>query len=245
MNRETVLIIGAKSDIAVATAHEFAKSGFDVVLAARSVGDLGTTQNDIELRYRINVQLIDCDVLDPATPSMLIERLNPLPSVVISVVGFMGDQVQNEHDLAAATHVMRTNFEGPALVLGAFANAFEQQGSGVLVGISSVAGNRGRAKNYVYGAAKAGFSAFLSGLRNRLSGKGVQVLTVLPGFVDTKMTAGMDLPAKLTAQPSQVARAVFEGVLKRKDIIYVKPIWRLIMAIITAIPEGIFKKLNL
>ena len=113
------------------------------------------------------------------------------------------------------------------------------------MGISSVAGERGRATNYVYGSAKAGFTAFLSGLRNRLAKNGVHVVTVLPGFVATKMTEGMDLPTRLTAQPEEVAKAVFKAVKRTKNTIYIKPIWWIIMVIIRLIPERLFKGLNI
>jgi short-subunit dehydrogenase len=114
-----------------------------------------------------------------------------------------------------------------------------------IIGISSVAGDRGRGSNFVYGSAKAGFTAFLSGLRNALARTGVKVVTVKPGFVDTEMTAGMDLPKALTAQPEEVARAVLRAHERGKDVIYVRPVWRLIMLIIRTIPERIFKKSNL
>jgi short-subunit dehydrogenase len=125
------------------------------------------------------------------------------------------------------------------------ANGFEARGSGTLIGISSVAGDRGRATNYAYGAAKAGFTAWLSGLRNRLAKRGVHVMTVLPGFVETRMTAGMDLPAKLTAKPAEVADAIYRGTQSGRNVIYVKPVWALIMAIIRNIPERVFKRLKL
>ena len=108
-----------------------------------------------------------------------------------------------------------------------------------------MAGDRGRGSNYVYGSAKAGFTAFLSGLRNGLAATGIHVLTVKPGFVDTQMTAGMNLPKPLTAQPDEVARAVVRAHERRKDVIYVKPVWRPIMLIIRSIPEFVFKKLKL
>ena len=113
------------------------------------------------------------------------------------------------------------------------------------MGISSVAGDRGRASNYVYGAAKAGFTAFLSGLRNRLAKQGVHVVTVKPGFVNTAMTAHLDLPARLTAEPQEVAAAIVKAVEKSRNIIYVRPIWRVVMAVIKAIPEAIFKKTSI
>jgi short-subunit dehydrogenase len=157
----------------------------------------------------------------------------------------MGKQAENERDVQAAAQVMRSNFEGPTSILAVLANRFEQRGSGTLVGISSVAGERGRATNYVYGSAKAGFTAFLSGLRNRLAKNGVHVVTVLPGFVATKMTEGMDLPTRLTAQPEEVAKAVFKAVKRTKNTIYVKSMWWMIMVIIRLIPERLFKGLNI
>ena len=160
-------------------------------------------------------------------------------------MGALGNQAGDEHDPAAAIAVMRANFEGPATILAVLADRFEARGRGTLVGISSVAGERGRATNYIYGAAKAGFTAYLSGLRNRLAKQNVHVLTVLPGFVATRMTAGMDLPAKLTATPQAVGAAVRRAVETRRNVIYVKPIWWLVMAVIKAIPEPVFKKLKL
>jgi short-subunit dehydrogenase len=157
----------------------------------------------------------------------------------------MEQQAENERDIQAAARVMRSNYEGPASILAVLANRFEERGSGTLVGISSVAGDRGRATNYVYGSAKAGFTAFLSGLRNRLAKHGVHVVTVLPGFVATKMTEDMDLPAKLTAQPSEVADAIARAVERKKDVIYVRPIWQLIMLIIRNIPERVFKRMKI
>jgi short-subunit dehydrogenase len=111
--------------------------------------------------------------------------------------------------------------------------------------VSSVAGDRGRASNYVYGAAKAGFTAHLSGLRNRLAPLGVRVVTVKPGFVRTRMTAGMRLPPVLTAEADQVGRAIFAAAMGRGDVVYVPGLWRVVMAVIRAIPEPIFKRLKL
>jgi short-subunit dehydrogenase len=140
---------------------------------------------------------------------------------------------------------MRSNYEGPASIMAVLANRFEARGSGTLVGISSVAGNRGRASNYIYGSAKAGFTAFLSGLRSRLSRKGVHVVTVLPGFVATKMTDGMNLPAKLTATPEDCATAIERAVTRRRSIVYVKQIWWSVMFIIQLIPERYFKSMRI
>ncbi|MGL3607529.1 SDR family oxidoreductase [Rhizobium sp. G187] len=245
MTKAPVLILGARSDIGRAIAHRFAASGHPIQLAARGTESLAADKTDLELRYRVAVTLHDFDALAVETHAGFIDALPVLPGTVVCVVGLMGEQIDNEQDVTAAITVMRSNYEGPASILSIFANRFLARGHGTIVGVSSVAGERGRAKNYVYGSAKAGFTAFLSGLRNRLAKTGVHVVTVLPGFVATQMTAGMDLPAKLTAEPSEVAEAIEKAVLKRKDVIYVRPIWRLVMLVIRNIPERIFKRLNL
>ena len=240
-----VLILGAASDIGIALAHEYAKAGKALVLAARNAGRLAIDVEDLRLRYGVAVATVEWDVLAPNGGAEALLTLPILPDIVVCVAGVLGDQAASERDASAADLVMRTNYLGPALAMGELANRFEARGSGCLIGISSVAGDRGRASNYIYGAAKAGFTAFLSGLRNRLAKKGVHVLTVKPGFVDTRMTAGMNLPKALTAQPDEVARAIVAAAARGKDILYVRPVWRPIMALICAIPERIFKTMKI
>jgi len=245
MTKPPVLILGARSDIGKAVAHKFASLGHPVQLAARHLDNLDADKIDIELRHNVSVTLHKFDALAIDTHQAFVEALPQLPRVAVCAVGLMGQQAENERDIQAAAHVMRSNYEGPASILAVLANRFEERGSGTLVGISSVAGDRGRATNYVYGSAKAGFTAFLSGLRNRLAKHGVHIVTVLPGFVATQMTEGMDLPAKLTAQPSEVADAIARAVERKKDVIYVRPVWRRIMLIIRNIPERIFKGMKI
>ena len=186
-----------------------------------------------------------CDVLEAGCGASLIDGLDTLPDVAVCVVGLLGEQHQAETDPVAAQRIMRTNFEGPALLMGMLARRFEERGHGVLVGISSVAGDRGRRSNYVYGSAKAAFTAFLSGLRNRLWASGVRVVTVKPGYVRTRMTEGMNLPGLLVATPEEVAEGVLRAISRRRDVIYIRPIWNLVMLVVRAIPEGIFKRLKL
>ena len=157
----------------------------------------------------------------------------------------LGDQSMAQRDARAARDIIATNFVGPALLLGALAERFEARGTGTLVGVGSVAGDRGRGSNYVYGSAKAGFAAFLSGLRNRLAGKGVHVVTVKPGYVRTRMTDGMDLPDLLTAEADEVADAIVEAVRRRRDVVYVRRRWRFLMWLVRLIPERFFKRLSL
>jgi len=245
MTKAAVLILGARSDIGKAVAHKFASLGFPVQLAARQARRLEPDKADIELRYNVRVTLHEFDALAIDTHQAFVEALPQLPQVTVCAVGLIGQQAENECDAQAAARVMRSNFEGPASILSILANRFDERGSGTLVGISSVAGERGRATNYVYGSAKAGFTAFLSGLRNRLAKRGVHVVTVLPGFVATQMTEGMDLPTKLTAETSEVADAIARAVERKSDVIYIRPIWRLIMLIIRNIPERIFKRMKI
>ena len=241
----SVLVLGGRSDIGLAIAHRFAKAGHPIVLAARNVETLKDQQNDIAVRYNVVVTLAELDVLKTAQMSDFVDQLDPFPKIVVSVIGAMGDQGVSEQDPDAATQVMRANFEGPALILGLFAQKLATIGTGTIIGVSSVAGDRGRATNYIYGSAKAGFTAFLSGLRNRLADQSVHVITVKPGFVATQMTADMDLPKALTAAPDEVAEKVFHATNSQRNIVYVRPVWWLIMRIICAIPEAIFKKLSL
>lgn len=245
MSGGAVLILGARSDIGLAIAQAFAAEGHAIQLAARDPDTLEAARNDLALRHGVDVSLHAFDALDHDSHEAFLDNLPVLPEIAVCTVGFMGDQAESETDMNAARLVMRSNFEGPASILGLIANRFETRGNGTIVGISSVAGDRGRATNYVYGSAKAGFTAWLAGLRNRLAGSGVHVLTVKPGFVATAMTEGMDLPERLTAQPQAVGRAVLRAVGARRNVIYVKPIWWLVMLVIRNIPEAIFKKMRI
>jgi short-subunit dehydrogenase len=245
MSKGSVLVLGGASDIGLAIARAFAALGYDIQLAARRPAELEADCCDIALRHRVKATAHRFDVLETGQFKNFLGNLEELPTVAVCCIGLLGDQRAGEQDPAAAAGVMRTNFEGPALILGMLANHFEARGSGVIVGISSVAGDRGRASNYIYGAAKAGFTAFLSGLRNRLVRQGVHVLTVKPGFVATRMIAGLKTPAMLTATPQEVARAVLRAAERRLDVIYVRPSWALVMGIIRIIPETIFKRLSI
>jgi decaprenylphospho-beta-D-erythro-pentofuranosid-2-ulose 2-reductase len=240
-----LLVLGGTSDIGRATALLFARQGWTIQLAGRDLEALQREAGDIAARSGMAVTTHVIEILD--TPSMpdFVERLPALPDAVVSVIGLLGEQARAETDPEHATTIMRSNFEGPALMLGLFAERFLARGSGTIVGVSSVAGDRGRASNYAYGSAKAGFSAFLSGLRNRTAKRGIHVVTVKPGFVRTRMTDGMKLPGPITAEPDEVAQAIWRGIIKQKDQIYVRPIWAFIMFIIRSIPEAIFKKTSI
>ena len=242
----TLLLVGATSDIGHAVAARYAEAGWRILLAARDPARAQRNADDLAARFRAEVTLLRLDILETDGFAQVLDALPVLPDTVVCAVGELGDQTRAEGDMTHAEQVMRTNFLGPALLLGLLAERFAARGSGAIVGISSVAGDRGRGSNYVYGAGKAGFSAFLSGLRNRLAGRGIRVVTVKPGFVRTRMTRDLRLPPLLTAAPSEVGRAIYaaaEG--GGRDIVYVRTVWRLVMAVIGAIPEPVFKRLRL
>lgn len=240
----TALVLGATSDIGRAIARELAADGWRLQLAARRAGQLQREAADIAARTALPVQTHPFEALEQAGDDSWPDALAPLPDLAVCVVGLLGEQAMCEREADLATLVMRTNYEAPALALGGLATRFAQRGSGVLVGMSSVAGDRGRAGNYVYGSAKAGFTAFLSGLRARLAGTGVHVVTVKPGFVRTRMTEGMAFPRALAATPESVAKAVLRAVRRRQNVVYSPPIWRLIMLTVRAVPERLFKRMR-
>ena len=240
-----VLIVGANSDIAKACAREYAKNGYDLYLASRESNRLDSFKKDLEVRTGRVVKLFDLDILDFDSHQAFWDSLDEKPLGVISAVGYLGNQKRAQSDFGEAKKIIDTNYTGVVSLFNIIADDFEARRSGFIVGISSVAGDRGRKSNYIYGSAKAALSVYLSGLRNRLYEAQVQVVTVKPGFVATKMTEGMDLPEKLTAQADEVARDIFNAQQKGKDILYTKWIWRYIMLIIRMIPEWQFKKMSI
>lgn len=242
---KTALILGSNSDVGIASAHRFAKEGFDIYLATRNVNQSQKNlANDLAIRYQISCETFQFDALHTEVHPQFVENLPSIPDVVISVFGVLGDQEQASRNFREAARVVNTNFLGNVSILGLFAEKFEAIGSGSIICISSVAGERGRKSNYIYGSSKAALTCYLSGLRAELSSFGVHVATVIPGFIKTKMIGDMQTPGPLTAIPEEVGEAVYKAFSKKKSVIYVRGIWWLIMLIIKLIPENIFKKLN-
>jgi hypothetical protein len=241
----TVLLLGASSDIASALARKYASLGFDLQLAARDARRLEPLVSDLRIRYGATASIHEFDALQFASHASFWTSLQPKPDITCCIFGYLGDQDKARTDWAECEKILHANYTGAVSILNIAANHYETAGAGAIIGISSVAGERGRAGNYLYGSAKAGFTAYLSGLRNRLAKKNVQVLTVKPGFVNTRMTEAMATPGLLTAEPANVADAVERGIKGKKNVIYVKWYWRWIMWVIKCIPESIFKKLNL
>ena len=241
----TVLILGASSDMAVAMAGKFAAAGYDLQLAARKISRLAPMQSDLTTRYPINCALYEFDAGETGQHHAFFTALDPKPDITICVFGYLGNQQLAETDWTECERILTVNYTGAVSILNIVANHYATQGKGTIAGISSVAGERGRQSNYFYGSAKAGFTAYLAGLRNRLFHRGVHVLTVKPGFVYTRMTEGMPLPKLLTATPEKVADKVYRAIGKKSNTIYVKSPWRWIMLVIRNIPEFLFKKLKM
>jgi decaprenylphospho-beta-D-erythro-pentofuranosid-2-ulose 2-reductase len=240
-----ILIIGAKSDIAKATAREYAKHGYDLYLAARNVDELSEFANDVTVRTQQTVKTVELDILDYQSHQAFYEQLEEKPLGVIAAVGYLGKQKEAQLEFQEAQLIIDTNYTGLVSLFNIIANDFECRRNGFIVGISSVAGDRGRKSNYVYGSAKSALSTYLSGLRNRLYDAQVHVMTVKPGFVATQMTEGMDLPEKLTGQPEEVASDIYKAQQKNKNVLYTKWMWRWIMLIIKAVPEWKFKRMSI
>ena len=243
----TVLILGATSGIASALAREFAAHKFDLILGGRDRDELSALASDLSLRNSVRASILLFDALDTqdhaaSLHSFFAEAGNTLEGAVVCI-GYLGDQAKGQSDWEEARQILGTNFTGCVSALNILANHFEARRAGFICAISSVAGDRGRQSNYLYGAAKAGLSVYLQGLRNRLFPAGVKVITVKPGFVDTRMTYGR--PGMfLVASPENVAKGIFKAIVKGKSEVYLPWFWRPIMLIVKSIPEAVFKRLK-
>ena len=240
-----VLILGATSDMAQALAYRYAQEGYQLTLAARQIEPLTALVSDLQIRYQAKVAALAFEATDYASHATFYANLATPPNVVICVFGYLGEQAKAQEDFTEAEKIIATNYVGAVSILNIVANDFESRQSGCIIGISSVAGDRGRQSNYIYGSAKAGFTAYLSGLRNRLAKSQVQVLTVKPGFVRTRMTEKLKLPPFITATPTQVANQIYRAHQAKRDVLYTLWMWQFIMLIIRHIPEFIFKRLSL
>ena len=245
LQKKKILVLGANSDIARALCEGFAQQGALLHLVSRDKSELEKTAQDLRIRYGCTVQTSILDALSGASRQTIIDELDPQLDGVVVAFGILGSQEKAQEHEDLREQILQANFNAAVHLLEPIAALFEQRRTGFIIGLSSVAGDRGRASNYLYGAAKAGFSAYLSGLRNRLSKANVQVLTVKPGFVKTKMTLGLPLPGKLVATPEQVAHDIQQALAKKSDVLYTRWFWKYLMLIIIHIPERIFKRMSL
>jgi len=244
----SVLVVGATSGIARSIAAEFARHRYDLVLAGRDMEEVKAVASDIALRHNVKARAVQLDLLAFDTHEKVLAPLlagnGEALSGAVVCAGYLGDEQLAHAELQETRRILDTNFTGCVSVCNVLANHFEARRSGFLCALSSVAGDRGRQSNYTYGAAKGALSLYLQGLRNRLFPAGVQVITVKPGFVDTKMTYGK-AGMFLVASPEAVAEGVYRAIVKKKDVVYLPWFWRWLMLVIRNIPERVFKRMKL
>jgi decaprenylphospho-beta-D-erythro-pentofuranosid-2-ulose 2-reductase len=241
-----LLILGANSDVAQELAKIFAQNEHaNIYMGSRNLDLLEKSCTDIKIRYKVEAEYFPFDATDYESHIGFYEELDPKPDGIVLAFGYLGDQPLAQKDFQEARKIIETNFMGAVSILEIIAADFARRNHGFIIALSSVAGERGRQSNYIYGAAKGALTIYLSGLRNRLHKKSVRVISVLPGMIRTKMTDGLDLPDKLLADPEEVAQDIYNGFKKGKDIIYSKWYWKFIMAVIKMIPERVFKRMRL
>lgn len=243
---ETWIILGATSSMARAFARAAVAKGDGVILAGRDMEDLEASSTDARVRGAPVAEAMQFDARKPESFEAILDRARALDGTVsVAVfVGSMPPQAEIDADPALVDGTVTDSFTGPARFLQSIAPLIEERGAGTVVGVGSVAGDRGRIGNYVYGSAKAGFHTYLAGLRNRLGRSGAHVVTVKPGFVDTAMTWGIE-GMFLVASPDKVAADILKAVRKKRNVIYTPFFWLGIMTIIRHIPEPIFKKMKI
>ncbi|MCM3596572.1 SDR family oxidoreductase [Metabacillus idriensis] len=239
-----VLIACAMSGISKALAYHLASNKVNLILAGRNMEELERLAADLEIRYGIHPKTVYFDALKEENYSAFfnkcIELGGHLDGMILSY-GLMSDQKEMEQNGSLIREMMHVNFTSSVLLLEEAARYFEKKQDGFICAISSVAGDRGRRSNYIYGASKGGMTVYLQGLRNRLAHSKVNVLTVKPGFVDTKMTYGLLKPTILVASPQKIAASIYKSILKKKEILYTPWYWLYIMKVIRLIPEKLFK----
>lgn len=246
-NAPRVLVLGATSAIAIATMRLLAPGGARFFLVGRNPQKLEVVAQDLLTRGAADVVCEALDLDDTAAHSALLAAAaGSLGTITIALIahGVNGDQEKAQQDYGEAEAILRTNLLSPVSLITWLANYFESTKQGTLAVISSVAGDRGRKSNYIYGASKGALSIFLDGVRNRIDRSGAHVLTIRPGFVSTPMTAHLP-QGPLFASADKVGRGILSAIEGRKDIVYLPGFWRPIMFIIRSVPGRIFKGLNL
>ena len=243
---QSILVLGATSEIAQATLRRLVSTRTRaVVLGARDPVACADFADELRRRGATTVETVAFDALDTASHPGLVDevagRVGDLDLVVLAF-GVLGDQETAEHDAAAALAVGRVNFLGGVSVGVPLAQRLRAQGHGTIVVLSSVAGERARRSNFVYGAAKAGLDTFYQGLGDSLVGTGARVMIVRPGFVRSRMTEGLE-PAPLAVAPEDVADAVVQGLARRAEIVWVPPVLRYVMSGLRHLPRALFRKL--
>ena len=241
-----MIVLGSNSEIAQAFVEKVVSEGerFPVIyLLTSNPETTARFVKHLDVKYLQHAEIVNLNL----ETEIDYQKLDYISSnLLFCATGFLGEDSETGlYNNKNTERIIDINYAKLVPLLNYFAQKMETKRSGNIIVLSSVAGERGRQSNFIYGSAKAGMTAYLSGLRNYLFAKKVHVLTVKPGFMATKMTEGLPLNPKLTATPKQAADCIYKAYKSKKDVVYVLPIWFLIMAIIKNIPEFIFKKLKL
>ena len=241
-----MIILGSTSEVAQAFVEKALNAGekFEKIYFFTSNKEITLRfAKHIDVKYLQQSEVIELDITKEINYNVF-DKIDS--NLLFCATGYLGKgSEEGLYDNANTERIIDINFAKLVPVINYFAQKFEGKREGTIIGLSSVAGDRGRQSNFIYGSSKAAFTAYLSGLRNYLFSKKVHVMTVKPGFMETKMTEGLPLNPKLTAKPKQAAECIYKAYKKQKNVVYVLPIWRIIMLIIQHIPEFIFKKLKL
>jgi hypothetical protein len=240
-----ILIFGATSDVAQELAKQYVQKGDEVSLLGRHPESLQPFKSDLQVRYDGKINLIEFDILNYKSPDKKIVELIQHSDISIMLIGYLGDQDKADQNDEELLKIINLNYTKVVEVINQIQRVYVAKKNGVIAGISSVAGDRGKQSNFAYGSAKAGLSVFLDGLRNRLYSKGVHVITIKPGFMATKMTRDMNLPKPFTASPQAAAKQIVKAIRTKRNKVYIIPVWRYISLVIQLVPDSIFKKLRM
>ncbi|MCX8064689.1 MAG: SDR family oxidoreductase [Candidatus Hydrogenedentes bacterium] len=246
---KSVVIFGSVSSVGRAIAHEFAKQNYSIILCDINQDENERIAKDIQIRYKVfcDTTFFDAEDFDRHHEfiSEITKKVCGYPEGIVICFGYMPPQEEAQKNFALVKKTVNINYLGVVSVLEKFLEKFEERNHGFIIAISSVAGDRGRKSNYIYGSSKGALTRYLEGLQHRFARSNIRVLIVKPGFMDTSMTYGMNLPKRLIASPEEAGRIIFKSWQKNKQVVYVKWFWRYIMLIIQHLPRFIFLRTQL
>ena len=239
-----ILIIGAKSELAKNIAVIYASKGYSLYLTGRNIQSLSKFSENLISDYSINVKLIELDLNQFVANKAFLQMLETLPLGVICATGYYPNQLEAQIDNNEMLNTITANFTGPVSIINYLVEEMKKIRKGFVIGISSVSGERGRKKNYIYGSAKSAFTTYLSGLRNDLHNHNIHVMTVILGFIKDGTEINF-LKKILSAKPREIAESIVSNQVSCNNVVYFKWHWKYIMFIVRNIPEFIFKRINI